>query len=147
MKHITIKRMECLSAAVAALALAILSHLALNDVVLLLLIVAVLIVVIPCIYLDIQEGKRYPQWRNIWKLPKWAIAFLIVTLAVAVASVWIGNTAHVSWWIILIPGVRAFSEYLYSRKYDLDHLHSVEELLQAHPQARAHLRKGGEESA
>ena len=46
-----------------------------------------------------------------------------------------------TWIIVPILFARCITEYYYSRKYHMDEVHSLEELLAAHPEARENLRK------
>lgn len=43
--------------------------------------------------------------------------------------------------VIIFVFIRLLPDYYYARKYNMDELHSVEELLQKHPEAEPKIRK------
>ena len=52
-------------------------------------------------------------------------------------------TEHgVAWMVVILAFLRLAPDYYYARKYDMDELHSVDELLQKHPEAKSKMRKG-----
>ena len=46
----------------------------------------------------------------------------------------------VAWMVIILVSIRLVPDYYYALKYGLDELHSVEELLQKHPEAKSKIR-------
>ena len=64
----------------------------------------------------------------------------IMLLAVMVIGVFVTENG-VSWMVVILVCIRLVPDYYYALKYDMDELHSIEELLQKHPEAKGKIRK------
>jgi hypothetical protein len=104
------------------------------------LIIILLILVIPLFILEHKCNRKYPQWDRLWKMPPAAIAAFVLLLAVMVIGVFVTENG-VSWMVVILVCIRLVPDYYYALKYDMDELHSIEELLQKHPEAKARIRK------
>ena len=73
-------------------------------------------------------------------MPPAAIVAFVLLLAVMVIGVFVTENG-VSWMVVILVCIRLVPDYYYALKYDMDELHSVEELLQKHPEAKGKIRK------
>ena len=73
-------------------------------------------------------------------MPPAAIAAFVLLLAVMVIGALVTENG-VSWMVVILVCIRLIPDYYYALKYDMDELHSVEELLQKHPEAKGRIRK------
>ena len=64
----------------------------------------------------------------------------LLLLAVMVIGVFVTENG-VSWMVVILVCIRLVPDYYYALKYDMDELHSIEELLQKHPEAKGKIRK------
>ena len=90
--------------------------------------------------LEHKCNRKYPQWDRLWKMPPAAIAAFVLLLAVMVIGAFVTENG-VSWMVVILVCIRLVPDYYYALKYDMDELHSIEELLQKHPEAKARIRK------
>ncbi len=104
------------------------------------LIIILIILVIPLFILEHKCNRKYPQWDRIWKMPPAAIAALVLLLAVMVIGAFVTENG-VAWMVVILVCIRLVPDYYYALRYDMDELHSVEELLQRHPEAKGRIRK------
>ena len=143
MKYSTIKLLELINAAVIVIAFAIAITMRLparSTSWMITLIIILLILVIPLFILEHKCNRKYPQWDRLWKMPPAAIAAFVLLLAVMVIGVFVTENG-VSWMVVILVCIRLVPDYYYALKYDMDELHSVEELLQKHPEAKGKIRK------
>ena len=104
------------------------------------LIVILIILVIPLFILEHKGNRKYPQWDRLWRMPTAAIVAFVLLLAVLVIGAFMTDNG-VAWMVIILVFIRLLPDYYYARKYNMDELHSVEELLQKHPEAEPKIRK------
>lgn len=90
--------------------------------------------------LEHKCNRNYPQWNRLWKMPPAAIAAFVLLLAVMVIGAFVTENG-VAWMVIILVCIRLVPDYYYALKYDMDELHSVEELLQKHPEVKVKIRK------
>ncbi len=90
--------------------------------------------------LEHKCNRKYPQWNRLWKMPPAAIAAFVLLLAVMVIGAFVTENG-VACMVIILVCIRLVPDYYYALKYDMDELHSVEELLQKHPEVKVKIRK------
>jgi len=73
-------------------------------------------------------------------MPPAAIVAFVLLLAVLVIGAFVTDNG-VAWMVIVLVFIRLLPDYYYARKYNMDEVHSVEELLQKHPEAESRIRK------
>ena len=85
-------------------------------------------------------NKKYPQWENLWRMPSSIIALLAAVFAATIIIAAFFNISS-GWYLFLLVLLRVSPDYYYAKKYELDTFHSVEELLEKHPEAKGKIRK------
>ena len=143
MKFSTIKLLELINTAVIIIVFGIAMTLRLpaqSTSWMVTVIIILVIIVIPIFILEHICNRKYPQWDRLWKMPPAAIAAFVLLLAVMVIGVFVTENG-VSWMVVILVCIRLVPDYYYALKYDMDELHSVEELLQKHPEAKGKIRK------
>ena len=143
MKFSTIKLLELINTAVIIIVFGIAMTLRLpaqSTSWMVTVIIILVIIVIPIFILEHICNRKYPQWDRLWKMPPAAIVAFVLLLAVMVIGVFVTENG-VAWMVIILVCIRLVPDYYYALKYDMDELHSIEELLQKHPEAKARIRK------
>ena len=143
MKFSTIKLLELINTAVIIIVFGIAMTLRLpaqSTSWMVTVIIILVIIVIPIFILEHICNRKYPQWDRLWKMPPAAIVAFVLLLAVMVIGVFVTENG-VSWMVVILVCIRLVPDYYYALKYDMDELHSIEELLQKHPEAKARIRK------
>ena len=143
MKFSTIKLLELINTAVIIIVFGIAMTLRLpaqSTSWMVTVIIILVIIVIPIFILEHICNRKYPQWDRLWKMPPAAIVAFVLLLAVMVIGVFVAENG-VAWMVIILVCIRLVPDYYYALKYDMDELHSVEELLQKHPEAKGKIRK------
>ena len=143
MNYSTIKLLEIINAAVIIIVFGIAMTLripARSTSWMVTLIVILIMLVIPLFILEHKCNRKYPQWDMLWKMPPAAIVAFVLLLAVLVIGAFVTDNG-VAWMVIVLVFIRLLPDYYYARKYNMDEVHSVEELLQKHPEAESRIRK------
>ena len=143
MKFSTIKLLELINTAVIIIVFGIAMTLRLpaqSTSWMVTVIIILVIIVIPIFILEHICNRKYPQWDRLWKMPPAAIVAFVLLLAVMVIGVFVTENG-VSWMVVILVCIRLVPDYYYALKYDMDELHSIEELLQKHPEAKGKIRK------
>ncbi|MBE6028797.1 MAG: hypothetical protein E7226_01370 [Clostridiales bacterium] len=143
MNYSTIKLLEIINAAVIIIVFGIAMTLripARSTSWMVTLIVILIMLVIPLFILEHKCNRKYPQWDRLWKMPPAAIVAFVLLLAVLVIGAFVTDNG-VAWMVIVLVFIRLLPDYYYARKYNMDEVHSVEELLQKHPEAESRIRK------
>ena len=143
MNYSTIKLLEIINAAVIIIVFGIAMTLripARSTSWMVTLIVILIMLVIPLFILEHKCNRKYPQWDRLWKMPPAAIVAFVLLLAVLVIGAFVTDNG-VAWMVIVLVFIRLLPDYYYARKYNMDEVHSVEELLQKHPEAKGKIRK------
>ena len=143
MKFSTIKLLELINTAVIIIVFGIAMTLRLpaqSTSWMVTVIIILVIIVIPIFILEHICNRKYPQWDRLWKMPPAAIVAFVLLLAVMVIGVFVTENG-VAWMVIILVSIRLVPDYYYALKYGLDELHSVEELLQKHPEAKSKISK------
>ena len=74
-------------------------------------------------------------------MPPAAIVAVVLLLIVMISGAFVTENG-VAWMVIILVSILSLvPDYYYALKYGLDELHSVEELLQKHPEAKSKIRK------
>lgn len=143
MKYSTIKLLELINAAVIIIVFGIAMTLrfpAQSTSWMITLIVILIILVIPLFILEHKGNRKYPQWDRFWRMPPAAIVAVVLLLIVMIIGAFVTENG-VAWMAIILVSIRLVPDYYYALKYGLDELHSVEELLQKHPEAKSKISK------
>lgn len=144
MKYSTIKLLEIINALIIILFFAVVFTLRLpvrSSNWMILSIAMFVIFVIPLFILEHINNRNYSHWDRLWKLPPAVIAAFILLVVIMLVGALL--TEHgVAWMVVILAFLRLAPDYYYARKYDMDELHSVDELLQKHPEAKSKMRKG-----
>ena len=143
MNYSTIKLLELINAAVIIIVFGIAMTLripARSTSWMVTLIVILIMLVIPLFILEHKCNRKSPQWDRLWKMPPAAIVAFVLLLAVLVIGAFVTDNG-VAWMVIVLVFIRLLPDYYYARKYNMDEVHSVEELLQKHPEAESRIRK------
>ena len=143
MKYSTIKLLELINAAVCIIVFGIAMTLQLpakSNSWMISVILIMVILIIPLFIIEHKCNRKFPQWNRLWKMPPAAIAAFVLLLAVMVIGVFVTENG-VSWMVVILVCIRLVPDYYYALKYDMDELHSIEELLQKHPEAKGKIRK------
>lgn len=143
MKFSTIKLLELINTAVIIIVFGIAMTLRLpaqSTSWMVTVIIILVIIVIPIFILEHICNRKYPQWDRLWKMPPAAIVAFVLLLAVMVIGVFVTENG-VAWMVIILVCIRLVPDYYYALKYDMDELHSVEELLLRHPETRTKMSK------
>ena len=143
MNYSTIKLLELINAAVCIIAFGIAMSLQLpakSNGWMIFVIIIMVILIIPLFVLEHKCSRKYPQWDRLWKMPPAAIAAFVLLLIVMIIGTFVTDKG-VAWMVVILVCIRLVPDYYYALKYEMDGLHSVEELLQKHPEAKSQIRK------
>ena len=143
MNYSTIKLLELINAAVCIIAFGIAMSLQLpakSNGWMIFVIIIMVILIIPLFVLEHKCSRKYPQWDRLWKMPPAAIAAFVLLLIVMIIGTFVTDKG-VAWMVVILVCIRLVPDYYYALKYEMDGLHSVEELLQKHPEAKSKIRK------
>ena len=143
MNYATIKLLELINAAVCIIAFGIAMSLQLpakSNGWMISVIIIMVILIIPLFVLEHKCSRKYPQWDRLWKMPPAAIAAFVLLLIVMIIGTFVTDKG-VAWMVVILVCIRLVPDYYYALKYEMDGLHSVEELLQKHPEAKSKIRK------
>lgn len=143
MNYSTIKLLELINAAVCIIAFGIAMSLQLpakSNGWMIFVIIIMVILIIPLFVLEHKCNRKYPQWDRLWKMPPAAIAAFVLLLIVMIIGTFVTDKG-VAWMVVILVCIRLVPDYYYALKYEMDGLHSVEELLQKHPEAKSKIRK------
>ena len=143
MKYSTIKLLELINAAVCIIVFGIAMTLQLpakSNSWMISVILIMVILMIPLFIIEHKCNRKYPQWNRLWRMPPAAIVAVALLLIVMISGAFVTENG-VAWMVIILVSIRLVPDYYYALKYGLDELHSVEELLQKHPEANSKIRK------
>ena len=132
MNYSTIKLLELINAAVCIIAFGIAMSLQLpakSNGWMIFVIIIMVILIIPLFVLEHKCSRKYPQWDRLWKMPPAAIAAFVLLLIVMIIGTFVTDKG-VAWMVVILVCIRLVPDYYYALKYEMDGLHSVEELLQ-----------------
>jgi len=144
MKYSTIKLLELINAAVCIIVFGIAMTLQLpakSNSWMISVILIMVILMIPLFIIEHKCNRKYPQWNRLWRMPPAAIVAVVLLLIVMISGAFVTENG-VAWMVIILVSILSLvPDYYYALKYGLDELHSVEELLQKHPEAKSKIRK------
>ena len=143
MKYSTIKLLELINAAVCIIVFGIAMTLQLpakSNSWMISVILIMVILMIPLFIIEHKCNRKYPQWNRLWRMPPAAIVAVVLLLIVMISGAFVTENG-VAWMVIILVSIRLVPDYYYALKYGLDELHSVDELLQKHPEAKSKISK------